>query len=841
MIRADRLLPAFSGLLTGLMLFLAAAAVSPAEVKAQSTSNEIADQKAAIEALISEYNRIAGDLEAKAEDDAALVELRLKLEETAEKLLESAVLFRPRLLEIRRRLDQLGPPPAENEPPEPEAVAEQRIALTNEKAEINTLIGEAESASVEVNKLIDQISDLRRDLFARTLSKRYDISFALGKEVLAAFWEETGELYNTFSYWFRFVVRFKLNSVLLATFFSLVAAAVIFVGGRRYFGPMFHADPAIEQPSYFSRLSVAFWSTMLPLLALTVFVNLTYFLYEAYDVLRGDVSTILRQVGNVILVVFFINRLSHRVLSPGLPNWRLVPVESRAARMLVWLITATALVTGIDFLLGTINDVLGSPLQLTVAESLIATVIVGLLVMAVGAVKPLTGDEGRSRPWPRLIRYPLYLLGAFTIVVAFLGYIGLARFTIQQIVVSGGVLATMYIGFLSAGAISTEGAFQNSALGRRIADNFGTSDTALDRIGIVLSFLIYFLVLVWGAPVILLQWGFQWGDIKAWALQTVSEVNIGSVSFSIVGLLTGVGVFFIGYFATRMFQRWLDRNVLSRSRIDSGVRNSIRTAFGYAGIAVAALIGVSAAGINLSSLALVAGALSLGIGFGLQNIVSNFVSGLILLAERPFKAGDWIVAGGVEGTVKRVNVRATEIETFQRQTIIMPNSELINAAVGNWTHRNNLGRVEIAIGVAYGSDVNLVRNILMELASSHEMVIKNPEPAVIFKDFGASSLDFEVRMYLYDISNIMTVQNDLRFAILEALDEAGIEIPFPQRDINIKGDPATPGDAGKKPKPKPKPAAKSGNRLRPAKAETDKAVAAPSRRRTSRRKLDPDD
>src|SRR5690606_8665296 len=131
---------------------------------------------------------------------------------------------------------------------------------------------------------------------------------------------------------------------------------------------------------------------------------------------------------------------------------------------------------------------------------------------------------------------------------------------------------------------------------------------------------------------------------------------------------------------------WMDRSVLARGRVDAGVRNSVRTGIGYAGIAVAVLIGIAAAGIDLSSLALVAGALSLGIGFGLQNIVSNFVSGLILLAERPFKVGDWIEAGGVSGTVKKISVRATEIETFQRQTVILPNSELINAAVGNWTH-----------------------------------------------------------------------------------------------------------------------------------------------------------
>lgn len=822
-------LPFFAGFFLALVLHWA-----PINAFAQTSSDEFAEQKSAIQSLIGEFNRISDEVDAKKEDDGALVELLLQLDDIANKVLERSVIFRPRLQEIRLRLDQLGPAPGENDPPEPDVIADERVALANEKADINALIGEAEQASVGINKLIDRIAELRRDLFARTLSKRYDISYAFGQDVLAAFWSETAELYNTVSYWVRFVVRFKLSSVLWATALSFAAALVIFVGGRRYFGPMFLADPAVESPSYLSRLSVAFWSTLLPSVALAVFLNLTYFLYDTFDVLRGDIATILRQAFNVIVVVFFINRLADKVLRPSLPSWRLVPVQSNAARTLVWLITATAVITGLDFLLGTANEVLGSPLRLTVAESLIATVLVGLLVIAMGAARPFVDDQGRPRSWPRYVRYPLFALGLATVVVALFGYVGLARFMMQQIVVSGGIITTMYIGFLSASAVSAEGAFQNSVIGRQLAEKFGLSETAVDRLGIAVSFLINILVIAWGVPLILLQWGFQWGDIKTWTFRTASEISIGTVSFSIIGLLTGVVVFFVGFFATKWFQRWLDGTVLSRSRIDTGVRNSIRTAVGYAGIALAALIGVSAAGINLSSLALVAGALSLGIGFGLQNVVSNFVSGLILLAERPFKAGDWIVAGSIEGTVKRVNVRATEIETFQRQTIIMPNSELINSAVGNWTHRNSLGRLDIPIGVAYGSDVGKVRDILSELAVNHEMVIKNPEPAVIFKDFGASSLDFELRMYLYDISNIMVVQNELRFAILEAFEREGIEIPFPQRDINIKGDLGSLSVA--KGGSKKSSAAK---RTSASKATSEKT---PQRqRRVSKRKLDPDE
>lgn len=281
-----------------------------------------------------------------------------------------------------------------------------------------------------------------------------------------------------------------------------------------------------------------------------------------------------------------------------------------------------------------------------------------------------------------------FLLGGVTMVAAFLGYIGFARFLSAQIVFTGALLTTMYIGFLTARAIAEEGAFAKTIPGGRLRRRFDLDDAALDQIALVVSISINALVILVGVPLILFLWGFQIGDIRAWLYRLATGFQIGSFTFSPAGLLTGVLVFVTGYFLTRWFQGWLDGSVMARGRVDAGVGNSIRLATGYAGVALAGLVSISAAGIDLSNLALVAGALSLGIGFGLQNVVSNFISGLILLAERPFKVGDWIVAGPVSGTVKKISVRATEIETFQRQSVILPNSELINSAVGNWTHRN---------------------------------------------------------------------------------------------------------------------------------------------------------
>jgi len=299
----------------------------------------------------------------------------------------------------------------------------------------------------------------------------------------------------------------------------------------------------------------------------------------------------------------------------------------------------------------------------------------------------------------------------------------------------------------------------------------------LGHAGVFTSVLMNLLVLTVGIPLILLQWRFQWEDIRSWIVTALTGFQIGSVTISVIGIFVGILVFFMGYLITRWFQRWLDGNILTRGKVDSGVRNSIKTALGYAGTAIAGIIGISVAGIDLSNLALVAGALSLGIGFGLQNIVSNFVSGLILLAERPFKVGDWIEAGGTSGIVKKISVRATEVETFHKQTVMLPNSVLINAAVGNWTHRNKLGRIDIPVGISYKSDPKLAQSVLLEIGKQHPLVMKNPEPFVLFQGFGDNRINFELRVHLMDITSSALVQTELRNQILSEFAANNIEIP----------------------------------------------------------------
>ncbi|MCO5158336.1 MAG: mechanosensitive ion channel family protein [Aquamicrobium sp.] len=791
-------------LLSRLMLaiVLVAGALAPAVLAAQETDADdraisigpmrapspevVAEQRNRITAIIAEAGQLETRMRAHLEDDTVLVEVRNALDGLARDLIAAGVAFRPRLAAINDRLDEIGPARGADEPPEPPALTEERQNLIAEKAEINALLGEAETVSLKINRLIEEIVQIRRDLFANTLSRRYDVSMAVSPEVLKDFAAENTKLYNTLSSWLRFVFSYKLSSVLLATFYALLAAGALLIGGRRLFGDMLTVDPAKEEPSYLNRLSVAFWSTLLPSAALAVFLASTWFFYSYYSVLRRDVGEMMVTLFNVIAIVFFVYRLSSAVFSPRLPNWRLVPVHTGAARALFWLVCATALVTGIDFVASKINQVMGSPLSLTVAKSFFATILVGLLVLVIGLVRPYVDEAGRPKRWHPLFRGLLILLGGGTILAALLGYIGLARFISQQIVVTGAILATMYIGYLSASAISEVGAFGKTSFGKALDRRFHFDEATEDQLGLALSICINILVLAIGIPLILLQWGFQWGDIHAWAYNLATEVRIGSISISLIGILSGILVFFLGYFGTRGFQRWLDGKVMARGRVDMGVRNSISTAVGYAGIALAALIGISAAGIDLSNLALVAGALSLGIGFGLQNIVNNFVSGLILLAERPFKVGDWIVAGGVEGNVRKISVRATEIETFRRQTVILPNSELINAAVGNWTLRNKLGRVDIPVNVAFDNDPRHVHSVLLDIVNEQTGILKNPVPTVDFSGFAENSLNFVIRAVVPDITGTLAFTNEMRFRIMERFREEGITLPASARTVQVR-------------------------------------------------------
>ncbi len=396
----------------------------------------------------------------------------------------------------------------------------------------------------------------------------------------------------------------------------------------------------------------------------------------------------------------------------------------------------------------------------------------------------IPGVKGRFR----LFRLLAVLTTGLCIVAVFSGYQNFAAFLIHGVTRTGVALFVLwiliwlvYVGFdflLN----------QETPAAARARASLGVSKTGKGT-GIGFMRLIADLVL-WLSFIVYMI--YVWDESGSTLNKLIENVKvgwpIGNVQIIPLNIIGGILVFAGVIIVIGWLKRWIDRRWLQHIVAERGARDAIMTLFGYIGFVVAVLVALAMADVDLTGIALISGALALGIGFGMQEIANNFVSGIILLFERPIRAGDFVTVGEVEGFVRSIRIRATEIETLDNQNVLVPNSELISGRVINWVLRDTYGRLQVKIGVAYGSDIEKVRDILETIAREHAEVITDgraPAPRALFMGFGDSSLDFELRVRIQRIERRFSVVSDLNFAIDAAFREAGITIPFPQRDLHI--------------------------------------------------------
>lgn len=311
---------------------------------------------------------------------------------------------------------------------------------------------------------------------------------------------------------------------------------------------------------------------------------------------------------------------------------------------------------------------------------------------------------------------------------------------------------------------------------KRYSDEFATRFERLLRI----------MVMVYGVLYLLPEWRLFASVSDAWTFFATYDFTLGDQSISLAMVLLALASFYLSMQVSWLLQAMSETQVFYRKAVDRGVRDAIKKLIHYAMVLVGLLFALSILGMRLQNFIVILGALGVGIGFGLQDIVNNFLSGLILLFERPVKVGDFIVVNEEWGTISKIGLRSTVVETINHSEIIVPNSQLIAEKVTNWTLSSRVARLVIPVGVAYGSNVELVMRILTEVATGHPDAVHDPAPSILFIEFGDSSLNFEIRVFVQDIAARFRIRSEMLQQIDAHFREAGVEIPFPQRDLHLR-------------------------------------------------------
>lgn len=769
----------------------------PATPTAQSALDSAmayaAGAKQELDAIKLELDQIEATIQRQSADDAALSQLRASIDPLQQRA--SAVVgdVMPRIQSAEVRLKQLGPAPEDGKGGESELVKTERAEQNKILATYQGVAAQARVLVVRGEQLGARIGETRRALFTERIFERqasalspklwYDVAKAIpllasrSALLLSDWWDNLQGKLGIFA------------KVSLTGAFVLIG--LLWLPARRLLLRFGERDPGRAQPSQLRKTSAAAWLTLVYVLVPGAALFIVYTTLALLDLLPDRIENVVSSAFNAILFYSLVQGLAWAILAPSRATWRLVPLKDGETRRLLVLLLTTVAIFVIGEWLDDVNTVLFAPLAVAIGKELVVSVLIALfagmaLRIIINSRQQADAETAARLHWSWL--FTIAWIGTISIFVAAIsGFLSLASFIASQLVVGGTILASLMLVLKLTDAVLTEGLEGDTGPGARIAQFIGIRHQALVQIGLILSGLIRISLVLIAISLLAVPWGIESTDVFGWLKTGFFGFQVGDITISFSAILLGIGIFLTGVIITKSVQRWLDQSYLPRTKLDTGVRNSVKTGFGYLGVLLAAMAAITYVGLDLSNIAIVAGALSVGIGFGLQSIVNNFVSGLILLAERPIKAGDWVVAGGAEGYVRKISVRATEIETFDGATVIAPNSDLISSPVTNLMHGNNVGRIKVGVGVTYGADPEQVRKILLKCAEEHPGILRTPEPRVFFMNFGDSSLDFELRAHLANIDNGLSVRSDLRFAILAALRAEQIEIPFPQRDVNMHG------------------------------------------------------
>ena len=783
--------------------------VVPPSIEALSAELDTADDQ---------LHAVSKDLRDRSLDEGAFHKAIAAIPPVKTQLNDALSELSPRLESIDARLAELGPAPAAGAPAEPSDIAHNRATLSRFRGIVDADIKRSRFLLVEADQLSTALSERARMLFSARLWMR-------SASVLSpALWEgfftalpgdlaKLGALFGDERRQLAATSRGALSAPLWIV--GAVLAILILIPFRLILSAFGYRVAAHSMPNTrLRRSALAVWIVLV--CALTPLLS-GLVLRTAVGGVGGLTPAFSRLVAGLIRALFVgagVEALGRATLSPDRPSWRLAPIPDAVVAKLAPFPGLIGLSSALAYAVAAANAAAGSSASTTAAGDCV-TVLLELAALAVTLISLGRARDERlaaaaehpeeerpqgALPWV-VVAILAWLSLAASFVAVLTGYLALASFIMRETIWIGMILAVLFLLIRFVDDLFPTLLSPDRYIGRSIRIAIGFSPEMLEQIGVLLSGVVRLLLLFGGWSAILLPFGASAGDAFGRLTSADLVIHLGQVSVSPAAILSALAVFVGGIAATRAVRGWLETKYLPKTSMDLGVRSSVAAAVTYGGALIALVATCAYLGLSLDKIALFASALSVGIGFGLQSVIGNFVSGLILLLERPVKVGDWIAIGGQEGDVRRVSVRATEIEMGDRSRLIVPNSDLISKTVRNVTAGDAMGQVKIVLLLDGGADPQMVRQTLLGEIGAHAEVLPQPAPSVYISDVKEGALEFTAFAFVASPRRSFAVKSDLLFEIIPALAEKGVALASSTPVVNVTTS-APPPAASPPPSPK---------------------------------------
>ncbi len=759
-----------------LALLLGAAGARAQESDAAPSPIAVVDAQASELAAIT----TAANADTTTDAKAALRDRAMTVGVTAN---EAVGTMEPELAALDARIAELGEP-SDGEAPDVKA---QRDRLTAERNDLDSAIKRGRLVSADAKQTIDRMireinEAFSRDTFSQVASP---LSPSLWTDVAKALPDDLARLGDFIHDAIAQIPQTRLSSRIAVVAGSIGLALLLLVPLRRWLREKGRRFAVEQVPGSRARRSgLALWFVLVGTLTAALgFTLLTYGLNWA-GVLTYRTRPLVEVLATTASVGAFVVSLGAGLLLVGQASWRLLPLDDEAAERLRPFPVTAALLTFFGVLLVEGGRSVGVSQAAAIVLNYAVAFTYGALIVSVlltlGRLRRARSDAANREPSARTTLITLATLAAWicvlvSLVAALQGYVNLALFLTRQVIWTAIVSSAAYLLLVVVDDVFTTFLSADSRLGRSLHTGLGLRKTQVRQLGVVLSAVLRIAILVLAALLLSGPLG-PGASSLFYQFSSSAEIRVGGFTIVPGAILKAAVALTVGIALMRVVRHWLEQRFLPATDLDQGARNSVSTIVSYAGIILAGFWAITTLGIGVERIALVVSALSVGIGFGLQAITQNFVSGLILLAERPVKIGDTVRIGTDEGDVKRISVRSTEIQIADRSTLIVPNSELVTKSIRNMTLADPLGRIQIMFSATLDVDVAAVRQALLDIYAAHDAVLADPSPSVFIDGIDEGKVTFKSFAFVSGPRQVYGTRSTILFQLLERFRTEGIPL-----------------------------------------------------------------